>query len=121
VFSGREFDDARVGMKSYEVTHMLRKHARQQLHLNRNIVAVGNMDENWGWLSSCFTNRTISWGFNFNNSLPNWVPVDRQQEEVSEILDHPNITAIFINQHNNVSNGLLNYTSSSITRPVFPS
>ncbi len=29
--------------------------------LNRRIVGIGAMDENWGWLSSHFVNRTVTW------------------------------------------------------------
>jgi len=38
--------------------------------LPRKIVAIGAMDENWGWTSTTITNRTAGWGYGLINKNP---------------------------------------------------
>jgi len=38
--------------------------------LPRKIVAIGAMDENWGWASTTITNRTAGWGYGLINKNP---------------------------------------------------
>ena len=54
------------------------------------IVAICNMDENWGWLSSHITNRTVHWGTGLGVRENIMVTFNRkvfQKDEVKEFLD----------------------------------
>ena len=46
------------------------KYKDKKFKLPRKIVAVGLMDENWGWVSTTITNRTASWGYGLVNKNP---------------------------------------------------
>lgn len=50
-------------------------------------------NENWGWLSTFFPNRTAPWGFD----------EDGLQQNVYEFLDHPMTVGLITNQHHNYS------------------
>lgn len=95
------------------------------------IVALGSTDENWGWLSTHFLNRTASWEFEFAEPpSPLRLPMDGQVQwvlcpatgrpwpsphltwfcfeflqlnDIRTFLDHPKLIILVINQHNNVS------------------
>ena len=68
------------------------------------IVAIGNMDENWGWLSSYYLNRTVPWSFTFQSD-PNPFHSDYKScsIEMNELLSNPNLIVLFVNQHHNCS------------------
>ena len=59
------------------------------------------MDENWGWLSSHFLNRSVTWGFRFNHGDVFTAPYN--DEEIKPLLDDDNLIALFVNQHHNIS------------------
>ena len=66
------------------------------------VVLMGAMNENWGWMSSWFPNRTAAWGVRFSDSahpLKSAWPL----EEIRPLLDDPNVEAIIVNGHTNVS------------------
>lgn len=68
------------------------------------VVAVGNMDENWGWLSTYFLNRTVPWAMSFTaNDNPFSRDFTYPQEQVQRILDNENVIAFFVSQHHNIS------------------
>lgn len=71
------------------------------LMLFRLLLAIGSMDENWGWLSSHFTNRTVTWGFRFGHG--DVFSSAYNDEEMKPILEEDNLLALFVNQHHNIS------------------
>ena len=65
------------------------------------IVALGSTDENWGWLSTHYLNRTASWEFEFAEPpSPLRLPVDGQVRDIKLFLDHPKLVLLVVNQHN---------------------
>lgn len=57
-------------------------------------IAIMTLNENWGWFSTGFPNRTIGWGACCSK------PVDAIAKQ---FLDHPKTLALFVNQHMNMS------------------
>eukprot|EP00596_Hydrurales_sp_CCMP1899_P005362 CAMPEP_0119037736 /NCGR_PEP_ID=MMETSP1177-20130426/6215_1 /TAXON_ID=2985 /ORGANISM="Ochromonas sp, Strain CCMP1899" /LENGTH=422 /DNA_ID=CAMNT_0006999363 /DNA_START=312 /DNA_END=1577 /DNA_ORIENTATION=- len=67
-------------------------------------IGIGSMDENWGWLSTHFLNRTTSWGFTFGKNVDSrGMPRNGQLEDVRPFLDHEKLLMMVVNQHTNVS------------------
>eukprot|EP01041_Mallomonas_annulata_P009672 gene9672-20114_t len=70
----------------------------------RKFVAVGSMDENWGWLSTYIHNRTVSWAVTIkpNNGMHELHRQDLTGEQVmGKFLNDPNLVMIAVNQHHN--------------------
>lgn len=71
---------------------------------SRKIVAVGMFNENWGWGSTYFLNRTVPWSMGFGQ-IQN--PFDQNYEypdqALKDILDDENIVALVLNGHHNIS------------------
>jgi len=72
---------------------------------SRKVVAMGLFDENWGWLSSYFLNRTITWGMSFGKyASANPLTTSGFQNAnllVDEILDDENLIMLVVNSHHN--------------------
>ena len=64
-------------------------------------IAMGSTDENWGWLSTHFLNRTSSWEFDLMTYPPN-LPSNGQLNGILPFLDHPKLIMLYVNQHHNV-------------------
>lgn len=80
------------------------KLGRGKFNVPRKIVAVGNADENWGWLSTYFLNRTVPWAMSFDSvDSPFSKDFRYPQQQVQEVLDNDNIVALIISQHHNIS------------------
>ena len=73
-----------------------------KLKLNRKIIGVGSMDENWGWLSTHILNRTCLWGMGFGKD-PRDSPYMYHTEQIKPFLDDPNLVMLVVNQHHNVT------------------
>ena len=93
--------------------------------LPRKIVAIGAMDENWGWASTTITNRTAGWGYGLINKNPRRSSgstlshslahthaltntlthsfTEFSDEELKPFLDDPNLLALIVNQHHNLT------------------
>lgn len=70
----------------------------------RRILGIGNMDENWGWLSTYFLNRTVPWALSFDShDDPFSKDYRTPQQQVQTILDNANIVALVVSQHHNIS------------------
>eukprot|EP01035_Chromulina_nebulosa_P022400 gene22400-29004_t len=78
-------------------------YSKKDLHIPRKIVALGSMDENWGWLSSYILNRTVPWGFGIGESNPYKPEHKYMQETLKEFLDDPNLVMLLVNQFNNIT------------------
>jgi hypothetical protein len=74
------------------------------LKIPRSFVGIGLMDENWGWLSTYFLNRTALWATNldmdnnfkyFSDKFPD--------AEMKPFLDDERLVMLLVNQHNNIS------------------
>jgi hypothetical protein len=62
------------------------------------------MNENWGWLSTYFLNRTVLWGKVFaGNDDPFSKEYVYPKDQISFLLDDPNIVMLVVNQHHNCS------------------
>lgn len=62
--------------------------------INRPAIFVCALNENWGWMSTTFPNRTNRWGK---------YPKPNQVQELKHFLDSPKTVMLVINQHSNVS------------------
>lgn len=70
----------------------------------RKMVVIGNADENWGWLSTYFLNRTVPWAMSFTDADNPFKPGFKYpQQQVQHILDNENIVALFVSQHHNIT------------------
>lgn len=85
------------------------KATSQQSMLRRSVVAVGLIDENWGWLSTYFLNRSATWGMSYGSSS-SMTPRDGrfqradQIKEIQHFLNDPNLLMLAVNTHHNFSN-----------------
>ena len=101
-FDRREFEGYEQFTRTVFPEEVLRQMQSNRVKFPRKFIAVGLMDENWGWLSTHFLNRTASWGFNLLKALePN--STISQLEQMSPFLDHPKVIMVLVNQHHNVS------------------
>jgi hypothetical protein len=92
----------------------------------RKTVVIGAMDENWGWLSTNFLNRsgnalrlifiiprTVSWGEHFSHEQRGRSPT----EALKNLFDDPNVLFLVTNQHNNVSHPKVVSMPLGVTAP----
>lgn len=64
------------------------------------------MDDNWGWLSTYFLNRTAYYGTRLDGSNvqdPYSVEYKTPIQQAESFLDDPNLVMLLVNQHHNVS------------------
>lgn len=114
VFHFKSFDGEVIGAKTFGIDEMISRIKRKKITFPKKFIAIGNMDENWGWASSAFLNRTASWGFSFDPSLG---PLQsKHTEELLPFLENPNLVMLIINQHHNISHPKV----LTVPRGVFP-
>lgn len=70
---------------------------------SRPYVGIGCPNENWGWLSTYFLNRTINWKHTFKNGKDIHKGQADQTGELRAFLDDPNLIMLVVNQHHNIS------------------
>eukprot|EP01035_Chromulina_nebulosa_P022397 gene22397-29001_t len=100
-FAHSNFEGELVSQDSLNMDEILRN---KNFEIPHKIVVIGSMDENWGWLSSYFLNRTVPWGFGFGNEKnPYANKYTYPLETIRKFLDNPNLVMLLVNQHNNVS------------------
>jgi hypothetical protein len=87
------------------VNYLKTKKKKAESELPRyGFVAMGSTDENWGWLSTHFLNRTASWEFEFAEPPSRKrLPANGQVDDIRAFLDHPKLIMLMVNQHHNVS------------------
>ena len=93
-----------LGVGHFPPEYILRILKEKPSSIPRKFVGIGAMDENWGWLSSYFLNRTHIWAthltpknnFNFKTS-------EFTEDEIRPFLDDPRLLMLLVNQHHNVS------------------
>ena len=69
-------------------------------------IAFPDVDENFGFLSTHFLNRTTAWHLSLASHMPKdrvYVPKNGQYEEIQAFLNHPKLIMLVINQHTNIS------------------
>ena len=67
-------------------------------------IAFPTVDENWGFLSSHFLNRTTGYQMTLALHKPtDRIPKNGQLEEVQSFLDHPKLLMLVTNQHMNIT------------------
>ena len=67
-------------------------------------IAIPTVDENWGFLSSHFLNRTTGYHMTLALHKPSdRIPKNGQLEEVRPFLDHPKLLMLVTNQHMNIT------------------
>lgn len=77
---------------------------RKEFKIPRKIVGIGAMDENWGWLSTYFLNRTVTWAMNLESyDSPYKKDFQYSFQEMKFLLDDPNLVMLVVNQHHNCS------------------
>lgn len=78
----------------------------QDFKLTNKIIGIGLPNENWGYVSTYFLNRTVHWGFRLkahseeNPYKPGYEP---PLNDVKKFLDDPNLVMLVVNQHHNCS------------------
>ena len=71
---------------------------------SRKIVAIGMFNENWGWGSTYFLNRTVPWSMGFGQDADPFSPNYQYPDQALEtILEDENIVALILNGHHNIS------------------
>ncbi len=75
LFGFRTFDRGvgegnEVRFEAFGPDQVINAYKHNNYKLPRKIVAIGAMDENWGWASNTITNRTASWGYGLVNKNP---------------------------------------------------
>lgn len=114
VFQYKSFEGDVTGAKTMGIDEVLSNIKKKILTFPKKFIAIGNMDENWGWASSAFINRTASWGFSFDPGLG---PLKaKHTEELLPFLDNPNLLMLVINQHHNITHPKV----LTLPRGVFP-
>jgi len=70
----------------------------------RKVVAIGLFDENWGWLSTYFLNRTVTWGMSFGQ-YGGMDPKDSRfrygHDLMNDFLEDENLLMLVVNSHHN--------------------
>ena len=101
LFDRKNWEGSELRSYTYIPKVLLQNLKKGKERFPRKFVAIGNPDENWGWLSTHFLNRTASWGFTYSRRLG---PMRANQlEEISSFLDDPRVIMLLVNQHHNVS------------------
>ena len=77
----------------------------EKLQLKERVVGVGLFNENWGWASTQFLNRSVSWRQNLGSGTEG--PFEENfkfpQEILQSFLDKDEIIMMLVNQHNNIT------------------
>lgn len=77
---------------------------KKDFNVPKKIVAIGLFNENWGWLSTYFLNRTVHWGRVFDGEEnPYKQEYKPPIEQIQSFLDNPNIVMMVVNGHHNCS------------------
>ena len=103
-FAFRNFEGDQVQWFSFNPNDVLHVLKQNPSIIPRKFVGIGLMDENWGWLSSYFLNRTARWAThltpknNFNLKTSEFT-----EDEIRPFLDDPRLLMLLVNQHHNVS------------------
>ena len=79
---------------------LIQKYTLKKFTLPRPIVGIGFMNENWGWLSTHFLNRTCGWGYHLTEDLRH--SGNSATQQMLPFLDDPNLVMLLVNQHHNV-------------------
>ena len=97
------FEGEEVKVWNYRTKEFLRDLVvgRLKLEKKRKFVAIGQLEQNWGFASSHFLNRTAAWGFSF---IPGKGVFNADQtKELQAFLDHECLVMLVVNQHHNIS------------------
>ena len=83
------------GYKGLSLTQILHHWEKQEAAINpeERFILVSILNENWGFLSSTFPNRTASWGKVDTKKFPTLL----------KFLDDPRLVMLVVNQHSNIS------------------
>lgn len=101
-FDRPDFEGFTTGDSSMSPTHLIRQ--EPPVNIPRKIIGIGQMDENWGWLSTYFLNRTITWAMSFDSGPSPFSPKFKYcLDEMKAFLDNPNLVMLMVNQHHNCS------------------
>jgi hypothetical protein len=87
-----------INYQALSTNKLIEKYQSTWFKLPKKIVAVGGMNENWGFLSTHILNRTCNWGL----TLAGGSYKVSQTEQMKPFLDDPNLVMLVVNQHHNV-------------------
>jgi hypothetical protein len=99
-FDRSEYEGNPVKFETIGADTILRAIKEKKFKLSNKIVAIGHMNENWGWLSTHMLNRTCTWSFGFGADL-RYVK-ESPLDQIKPFLDNPNLVMLLVNQHHNV-------------------
>lgn len=71
--------------------------------LPRKMVVIGSMDENWGYFSTVFRNRTAGWGMGYGPYKADETKTAEFEKFLRKFLDDPNVLMVLSNQHHNIT------------------
>jgi hypothetical protein len=81
-------------VRGVDRTAFLAEFTAAEAKITRPAIFVCALNENWGWMSTTFQNRTNRWGK---------YPKPNQVKELKNFLDSPKTVMLVVNQHSNFS------------------
>ena len=82
----------------------------------RKFVGIGAMDQNWGWLSTAFLNRTVVWAFRLDGKER--TSPGNDEDAMRSFLDDPNLIMLAVNQHTNITHPKVISVPLGVTDPA---
>lgn len=104
-FVEQNFEGADSGWETMHPSDIIEKMRREgRIRIPRRFVGIGLMDENWGWLSSYFLNRTALWKTHFTSENNfKYFGANFTEDEIGGFLDDSRLIMLLVNQHHNIS------------------
>lgn len=90
----------------------------QQAKFKNKIVGLGLPNENWGWASSYFLNRSVTWGLAMDRSArtPYSKGWEYPNEYLQSFLDKEELIVMLVNQHHNLTHPKVLSTPLGVAR-----
>jgi len=106
-FESSDYEGRAFAHQSLGPNQIVKAITHDNFKLPKKMIGIGLMNENWGWLSTHYLNRTATWGFGLTEDLR--YSHESSNEQIKPFLDDPNLVMILVNQHHNVSVILYSY------------
>ena len=94
--AGLHFSGKFIGTVMMKQANFFSYFAEFESKIDTPIVLLRVINENWGWFSTYFPNRTITWGFCCDKN-------DKQYDQIYSFLESNKTLMVVLGQHNNMS------------------
>ena len=81
--------------------HLKDNNTAIQMIPKTGIIGIGGGEDNWGWLSTAFVNRTM--GYTYTAKTSHDIPKNGQMDEVIDFLNSPWLIMLLVSQHHNIT------------------